>query len=165
MTISDAVQFLDNNIPDKWNGLPNDIFYFISRITPLVCVDLLVKDTNGRCLLAWRDDEYHGKGWHIPGGIVQFQETLEQRIQKTAELEYGVNVQFSSVPLTVEQLIIPENENRGHFITFLYKCSVPDNFIPDNQGRKEDDAGYLKWHETCPFNLIKIQDYCRKFIG
>ena len=24
-------------------------------------------------LLTWRNDDYAGKGWHIPGGIVRFQ--------------------------------------------------------------------------------------------
>ena len=132
-------------------------------MTPLVCVDLLVKDKKGRVLLSWRDDEYHGRGWHIPGGIVRFKETFEERIQRTAQKEFGVAVQYDPAPLTVEQLIVSENENRGHFIAFLYQCFVPEGFDPSNINRKENDIGYLKWHEICPSNLIKIQDYSKNF--
>jgi colanic acid biosynthesis protein WcaH len=164
MTINAAIQFLDNNILDKTTELPDEIFYFISRITPLVNVDLLVKDRNGRVLLAWRDDEYYGQGWHIPGGIVRFKETLEQRVQRCAERELGVNVSYDPKPLAIEQTIVPEWENRAHFISFLYRCFIPEGFVPDNSFRKEDDAGYLRWHEGCPNNFLRVQDCYRKFI-
>jgi colanic acid biosynthesis protein WcaH len=163
MTIYDAVHFLDNNIPDKTVGLPDDIFYFISRTTPLVNVDLLVKDKKDRLLLIWRDDEYYGPGWHIPGGIIRFKETLEQRIQRTAKLELGTEVSFDPAPLTIEQFIMPRWENRAHFISFLYRCSVPEGFSPDNSTRKSSDAGYIAWHDNCPENFLNSQDPYRKF--
>jgi colanic acid biosynthesis protein WcaH len=164
MTIKEAIQFLDNNIPDKTTGLPDEVFNFISRTTPLVNVDLLVKDKKGRVLLSWRDDEYYGQGWHIPGSIVRFKETLEQRIQQCAKRELGIDVSYDPKPLAVEQNIIPEWENRAHFISFLYRCSVPEEFIPDNSFRKKDDAGYLRWHERCPENFLQVQNCYRKFI-
>jgi colanic acid biosynthesis protein WcaH len=165
MTISEAIEFLEGNISDKKSGLPDDIFYFISRTTPLVNVDLLVKDKNGRVLLAWRDDEYYGQGWHIPGSIVRFKETLEQRIQRCAKRELGVNISYDPEPLAIEQNITPEWENRAHFISFLYRCSVPEGFVPDNSFRKEYSAGYLRWHEKCPDNFLRVQDCYRKFMN
>jgi colanic acid biosynthesis protein WcaH len=165
MTMREAIGFLEGKIPDKKSGLPDDIFYFISRTTPLTNVDLLVKDKNGRVLLAWRDDEYYGQGWHIPGSIVRFKETLEQRIQRCAECELGVNVSYDPEPLAIEQNITPEWENRAHFISFLYNCSVPEGFVPDNSSRKEYNAGYLQWHEKCPDNFLRVQDCYRKFMN
>ena len=165
MTIAEAVRFLDENIIDRRVGLPDDIFYFISRTTPMVNVDLLVKDEKGRTLLSWRDDEYCGKGWHIAGGIVRYLETFEQRIQKTAEREFGINVLFDPVPLCVEEILLPEHKNRGHFISFLYKCCVLENYMPNNDGKKPDTPGYLMWHNTCPDNLIKVHERYRKFIN
>jgi colanic acid biosynthesis protein WcaH len=164
MTLEDAVTFLDNSIPEKTIGLPDEIFYFISRTTPFVNVDLLIKDKRGRVLLSWRDDEYYGQGWHIPGGIIRFKETLEQRIQKTAESEIGTMVNFDPQPLAIEQFIIPEWENRAHFISFLYNCSIPDSFVPNNSSKKRHDAGYIEWHDECPNDLIKFHDPYRKFI-
>jgi colanic acid biosynthesis protein WcaH len=164
MTIHEAVEFLDGNIPDKKTGLPGEIFYFISRTTPLVNVDLLVKDKQGRTLLAWRNDEYYGQGWHIPGSIVRFKETLEQRIQRCAEQELGAAVSYDPKPLAIEQNIMPEWENRAHFISFLYKCSVPEGFVPDNSFRNKDEAGYLQWHQGCPDNFLRVQDCYRKFM-
>jgi colanic acid biosynthesis protein WcaH len=165
MTIYEAVKYLDDNIPNKTVGLPDDIFFFISRTTPLVNVDLLVKDKIGRVLLAWRNDEYYGQGWYIPGGIVRFKESLEQRIQRTALGELGTEVSFDPIPVTIKQFIIPEWDNRAHFISFLYSCSVPEGFIPDNSMRKQNDAGYIAWHDECPVEFMKIHDPYRMFLG
>ena len=80
MTILEAIKFLKQNVPNPSKGLPEDLFYYISSTTPLINVDLLIKDENGRTLLAWRNDQYiDRKGWHIPGGIVRYKETIEKR--------------------------------------------------------------------------------------
>jgi colanic acid biosynthesis protein WcaH len=164
MTIEKAVEFLDKSIPDKRVGLPDDIFYFISRTTPMVNVDLLVRDSKGRVLLSWRDDIYSGSGWHVPGGIIRYKETFSERIQKTAEKELGVRVDHSPAPIKVVELMLPEHENRGHFISLLYKCSVPDDFIPNNEGKSDHTPGYLMWHDACPDNLIKHHNCYREFM-
>jgi colanic acid biosynthesis protein WcaH len=163
-SIKKAVNFLDVSIPDKTVGLPDDIFYFISRITPLVNVDLLIKDKKGRTLLTWRDDEYAGKGWHIPGSIVRFKETLEDRVLKCAKQELGAVVTFDPKPISIEQFIVAELDNRAHHISFLYRCYVSDDYILNNRNKKRTDAGYIEWHERCPNDLIRVHDFYRKFI-
>ncbi|MCD7726011.1 MAG: oligosaccharide flippase family protein [Clostridiales bacterium] len=104
------------------DGLNYDVFLFASSITPLVNVDLLVEDEQGRILLAWRDDVHCGTGWHIPGGIVRYKETLFSRLHKTAITEFGVDVEvLSDSPIKLTE-IIHEQEERGHFISLLYRC-------------------------------------------
>jgi colanic acid biosynthesis protein WcaH len=165
MTILEAVEFLDRNSPDKTVGLPEDIFYFISRTTPLVNVDLLIKDNIGRILLAWRNDKFYGSGWHIPGGIVRFKETMEERIQKCAMQELGTSVFYDSIPLAIEQNIYHNWEDRAHFISFLYKCSVPDGYIPKIPQNQKVTQGYLEWHKGCPANFLSVQDSYRKYFS
>lgn len=164
MEIEDAISFLEEQIPDSSKGLPDQVFYFASKITPLVNVDLLIQDEHGRILLAWRDDEYAGSGWHLPGGVVRFKETLETRIQKVAETEVGTMVRCDLIPVAMFQNISESHDTRGHFIAFLYKCSLPSEFIPDNKELSETDRGYVKWHDTCPDNLLACQDVYRAYI-
>lgn len=159
MTLKDAIQYIDSICQDKTKGLPEELFLFISRCTPLVNVDLIVRDDNGRILLVWRDDLYCGTGWHIPGGIVRYQETLEERVQKTALNELGTEVILSdSQPVSHGQGIYPELTNRGHYISFTYLCKVPANFEIDNKDLCETDVGFLKWFNTCPDNLLPMQE-------
>lgn len=164
MNIAEAVEFLVKEVPNPSAGLPDEVFYYISRTTPLVNVDLLIKDENGRTLLAWRNDQYAGKGWHVPGGILRFKETLEERVQKVAETEIGVNISFDPTPIALNQLIHPEREIRSHFISFLYKCFLSSAFVPQNKGLSMEDKGYLMWYDFCPANLIKYHEVYRKYI-
>lgn len=163
MGIKESIKFLEKNIINAKNGLPEDIFLFASRITPMVNVDLLIKDEEGRTLLSWREDKNFWKGWHIPGGIVRFKETLEERIQKVAEIEIGAKIEFNPVPIAINQIILKQ-DTRGHAISFLYKCFLSENYKIDNKNMRETEVGYLKWHDSCPDNLIKVHNMYRKFI-
>lgn len=164
MNISDAIAVLVKEVPNPSMGLPDDVFYYISRTTPLVNVELLIKDENGRTLLSWRNDQYSGKGWHVPGGIVRFKETLETRVQKVAEIEIGADVEFDTIPIAVKQCIHDERDIRSHFVSILYKCFLPCTFVPENKGLSHEDAGYLMWHDICPDNLLKFHEIYRKFL-
>jgi len=164
MDIHEAIAFLDRQIPNPSLGLPEEVFLFISRMSPMVNVDLLIKDENTRTLLAWRDDEFSGAGWHVPGGIIRFKEYMKARIQKVAETEIGAVVEFEPVPIAVNEIILDQN-TRGHFISFLYKCFLSSKYVPENKGLTDKDNGYLKWHDSCPKNLVNVHEMYRKYIG
>ncbi len=163
MNIHQAIEFLDDQISNPSSGLPEEVFLFVSRITPLVNVDLLIRDENKRTLLSWRDDSVDGTGWHVPGGIVRFRESLETRLRKVAETEIGTIVEFDPVPIATNQIIRSQNI-RGHFTSMLYKCFLSKTFVPKNTGLSSKDAGYLMWHDSCPENLIKVHEIYRNYI-
>jgi colanic acid biosynthesis protein WcaH len=162
--ITFLVKELENYIDNPNISLPEEIFLFVSRITPMVNVDLLIKDENNRTLLSWRDDKYSGKGWHIPGGMLRIKETLENRVQKVAITEIGTNlIVFDHTPIKWYQTINEQTE-RCHFISFLYRCHLPSSFVPDNKNLKCNDPGFLKWHNKCPDNLLITQKIYSEFI-
>ena len=73
-----------------------------------IYIDMLVqhiKDENERTLLSWRDDQFTGSGWHVPGGIVRFKETMEARLGKVAETEIGT-LFYTSKAIHEEKRII-----------------------------------------------------------
>ncbi|HIJ38622.1 MAG TPA: NUDIX domain-containing protein [Rhodospirillaceae bacterium] len=163
MKIDEAIAVLDRAAPRPTVGLPDDVFYYISRTTPLVNVDLLIKDENGRTLLAWRNDRYCDVGWHVPGGIIRFKETYETRVEKVALSEIGVPVAFDRAPLAVTNMIHTDRDVRGHFISLLINCRLSSAFVPDNRTRSASDGGFLQWHDCCPDNLIPFHHVYRPF--
>ena len=164
MNIHEAIEFLDKQIPNPSLGLPKEVFLFVSRLTPMVNVDLLIKDENGRTLLSWRDDSFAGAGWHLPGGIVRHMENIEKRLKKVAEREIGTAVEFDPVPTAINEIIDDKLSARGHFISLLFKCFLSRKYIPKNTGLSEKDAGYLMWHDSCPVNMIKYHEIYRKYM-
>lgn len=149
---------------DPGTAVPYELFLFISRLVPMVNVDLLISDEQGRLLLTWRDDDIHGTGWHFPGGMIRFKETAAERIRATAREELGAEVSFHETPF-VEQIIEPVRDTRGHHVALVYRCRLLSG--PDESGRftsGQPTRGQWAWHSACPVNMIAAhQQYAKYF--
>lgn len=165
MSMQSLIDSLEVQIGNPSQGLPRDIFLLISRLTPLINVDLLLKNAKRETLLTWRADEYSGPGWHVPGGIVRFKESLASRIAAVAANEFGASVEFKSTPLATNEIMVAHRDTRGHFLSLLYECSLTSPL----DATLEFKSGPIKkgewaWHATCPQNLIPAHEIYRKFI-
>lgn len=151
-----AIAFIDAAASTTTAGLPEPIFQLVSRLTPLVNVDLLILDDAGRCLLTWRDDAFYGPGWHVPGGIIRFRERSAERIAAVAAGELGATVEADPSPLAVHEIFHPHRDVRGHFISLLFGCRLLSPL--DERRRSGPDGprhGDWAWHAGAPTNLIE----------
>jgi len=164
MDLTAAISVLEAAIRDPHRGLPEPVFRLVSRLTPLINVDLLIQDDRSRTLLTWRDDEFFGAGWHIPGGIIRYKETAAQRIVTCAHEELGVDVSFEEIPALMLESISAMG-TRGHFISLLFRCRLAGR--PDDRRRaisKPPRAGDWRWHDRCPPDLIEAQQAYARFL-
>lgn len=158
---------LDNileNIDSPEQGLPEELFTFATKITPMINVDLLVRNSEGEILLSWRKTDL-SEGWHVIGGIIRLNEKIEERIQKTALNEIGSEVIYKPSPAAVKEIINRDLPYRTHFITLVYECRLPDGFVINNNGKTSDEPGYLKWHKTFPKNMISCHRFYKEFFN
>ncbi len=138
-------------------GIGTNALDMVSCLTPIVNVDLLIINEDGKVLVSWRNDDVCGTGWHIPGGIVRYKESFEQRIRKVAEAELGI-FQFSKSPqlLEINEIFLPQDV-RGHFISLLYQCD-PIGIIKTVSDKNGYSAGDLHWFDyNKDISLIKGQ--------
>lgn len=153
--LSDAIETIDQLVPNSRDGLPEQLFFLASRLVPMINVDLLIVNQKNEKLLTWRHDQFYGPGWHIPGGIVRFKETIADRLSKVAFLEIGCAAQPIGDPLRITEIFNPERDIRGHFISHLFKVHLSG--VPDVQ-RKADITlprpGDWAWFRSTPENLI-----------
>lgn len=154
---------LRKSISDPSLGLPEDIFLFLSEISPLPNVDLLVRDKENRILLAWRNDPWWGNAWHVPGGIIRLKESFAERIQRTALAELGTTVTYNEEPVEIRQIIDRKLKTRGHHITLVFECHVPEDYHIDNGTLKEHDTGFLAWHDHYPEEMLRCHTFYRKY--
>lgn len=165
MNLNDAINILSAECADPRLGLPEPVFLLLSRLTPLVNVDLLIKDDSGRTLLTWRDDIYHGFGWHIPGGIIRFGETSQERICAVAKIELGCEIVFDTKPIVTHEHILQSRRERGHFISSLYRCKLitkPPRKMKYPGGTPK--PGMYEFFGQTPENFLAVQDFYRKYI-
>jgi len=152
-----AIGAIDAKVTDARSGLPEPLFYLVSRLTPMVNVDLMIRDDHDRVLLTWRADPFYGPGWHIPGGIIRFKERWEDRITAVARHELGAEVTFAADPIDVKQPINPTRANRGHFISLLFDCRLAAPPDPARRAVSQPpENGQWAWHEGCPADLIPV---------
>ena len=124
---------LRDAVPSPGEGLPDEVFRLVTQLTPMVNVDLLIRDDTGRILLTWRDDWYFPAGWHIPGGIIRLGESAAHRIAEVARKELQTEVEASPEPAAVTEFRYPELPYRSHFISLLYECRLkaPPGIAPE----------------------------------
>lgn len=164
-SLAELATGLKESIGNPRDGLPKEVFLLVSQLTPLLNVDLLIKNDQNETLLTWRDDEYYGPGWHVPGGIVRFKEHCAARIQAVANSELGTQVQADSTPLLMREVMAPHRDIRGHFISLLYRCQLlaaPSSRLEYCHGMPRN--GQWQWHHGCPDNLIPAHEMYRAYI-
>jgi ADP-ribose pyrophosphatase YjhB (NUDIX family) len=161
---TELIEALTAAIGDSRAGLPEDVFRFVSRLTPLATVDLLIQDDRGRTLLTWRDDEFYGPGWHVPGGIIRFKEKMADRIRACAWEELGAEVTADPLPLHVLEAFRTD-DTRGHHVSMLFRCRLVTPPAPELRAVSDPPAaGQWRWHDCCPTDLLDEQrDYVRFF--
>lgn len=142
------------------NELGTEVFHLVSSLIPIINVDLLIRNEFDHILLSWRDDEYAGKGWHVPGGVVRHKESLEERIINTSIEEIGVVVDYNMEIISVQEIIDYTKNIRSHFISLLFDCFLQSNVKIKNINGK----GQLTWFDSCPNNLLKYHECYRRYI-
>ncbi len=86
-------------------------FATIVKHTPLVSIDLIVRDASGRILLGMRANRPAQDFWFVPGGRINKNETIEAAFTRLVKVELGT---FQSI-------------NEAHFLG-VYQHFYDDNF-------------------------------------
>ena len=135
----------------QMDGLPEHLFEYISSITPMINVDLLVHNPRKGVILSWRSDKFYGPGWHIPGGIIRFKESLITRLKKVALKELNIEnleqINFQSI----YQIMNPSRDIRGHFLSLLFSSEIS---LMEDFKKTSLEQGTCKWHTSVPVDLI-----------
>ena len=159
--IYNSIKLLEKYAQNLKKGLPEDIFYFVGRLTPYVNVDLIIRCPINGVLLTWRNDKFSGKGWHIPGGIIRFKEKIKERIKKVGKNELGIKIYKFKGPIEINEIIVNQKE-RSHFISLLFECYVQkkekkklDEIIKNNKN--------MKFFKKKPKNFLKIQEIYKDY--
>lgn len=140
MDKNNFIQLIDA-LADEGGSFPNmpgEIFSVIGRIVPLIAVEIgLSRNTEREVLLTWRDDEvWHG--WHLPGGYVGINESIEEACKRIALRELAVDLQFISL---VDTFCWPDHP-MGSVISLICHCELKTS---PNDGL---------WYSTLPSPMV-----------
>jgi ADP-ribose pyrophosphatase YjhB (NUDIX family) len=115
-----------------------------------VDVNPVIVTSDGKIVLAKRIQGIVGGGkWHLPGGRVQFKETLETTLKRVALAKTNLKVKLF-YPSLKESLVgiydDPERDPREHVISITFLCKIADG--ETKPGTKVDAVNSFSEVET-----------------
>lgn len=121
-------------------NLPETAFKSIVASTPLISIDLIVRNTQGKILLGKRINRPAKGDWFVPGGRVLKDESLEIAFKRLLLAELGVDfLDVKSSFIGVYQHFYDDNffDNKfsTHYVVLAYKVVLQNDLasIPNEQ--------------------------------
>src|SRR6267142_1083027 len=65
-------------------------FLRIVEATPLVSIDLIIRNKRGEVLLGWRVNRPAQSSWFVPGGRIRKNERVKEALRRISQCELGV---------------------------------------------------------------------------
>ena len=168
-SLSQPIAAIDRAIGQPHPGrLPLDLFLLVSRLIPLFTVDLWIQNEDGSVLLTWREDEFFGRGWHVPGSALRLGETTQHRLHECAREELGAEIEAEPLPFDLMEEIQPhirdgtdpKARDRAHNVSAAYRCRLLTPPDPARAYRPETgqppQPGQWAWHPRCPDELLAV---------
>ena len=123
--------FFINIFKNKTPKLPEFLFLVGTAFFPQMNVELIIRFKNNNTLYIWRDDLFGNKGWHLPGGIIRPNETIDKRIEKVLIEETQINPENINIygPISFSEVIYSEPRIRSHFNSLVYLLEMDSRFI------------------------------------
>lgn len=111
--------------------LSDQVFLDVIETTPLVAIDLIVRNPEGSILLGLRNNKPAQGYWFVPGGRIQKNERLSDAFGRLCRGELALDMDFEDAKLIgVYDHIYEDNfldvEGIGtHYVTLGYELSLP----------------------------------------
>ena len=116
--------------------LPDETFKSIIQHTPLISIDLIVRNEQGHVLLGKRVNAPAKGYWFVPGGRVRKNETLDDAFVRLVREELGIesgvtraDAKFLGVYEHFYDDNIFDDEVSTHYIVLAYKLMLGDDNI------------------------------------
>ena len=131
--------------------LTKEQFLEVIKHAPLVSIDLIIRDSNGRILLGWRVNRPARDRWFVPGSRIKKGETLDEAFRRIAWSEIRQNVDRTQARfLGLDTHKHPDNflsqEGIGtHYVVLAYELTIDVNLAELPLFPNSDDAQHSKW--------------------
>jgi 8-oxo-dGTP diphosphatase len=85
--------------------------------SPSLTVDAVIICENDSIILIKRKKDPYGGSWALPGGFVEYGETVESAVIREVKEETGLDIELCEI---VGVYSDPERDPRGHTVTICY---------------------------------------------
>jgi colanic acid biosynthesis protein WcaH len=125
--------------------LTDQEFIDVVRVTPLVAIDLIVRNEAGEILLGKRRNRPAQHWWFVPGGRIQKNERLQDAYRRIGKAELGITMPNAKLHGIFNHLYddnyfgVPDIGT--HYVTLAYRCELGKGITPVH----DDQHAEMKW--------------------
>ena len=118
--------------------LEKELFSSIIANAPLISIDLVIKDSEGKVLLGKRINKPAKNSWFVPGGRIFKDESLDDAFIRTVKEELGLNIERKDAIFdkTYEHFYennVFDDKFSTHYIVLAHKIKIDNLPILNNQ--------------------------------
>jgi colanic acid biosynthesis protein WcaH len=114
------------------HDLTDEQLSYVVRYAPLVSIDLIIRDPEGRVLVALRRNEPAKNHYFVPGGRIRKNETIDSAFRRILQAETSLKFGFEQARLLgVFQHIYPTNRFKHkdygtHYVVLAYEILLSE---------------------------------------
>ena len=115
---------------------------------PSLTADIFIYDNNLNFILIKRKNNPFKDYWALPGGFVEYGESVENAARREAKEETSINVELESL---VNVYSKPDRDPRGHTVTVVY--TARGDFNKKNASSDAKDIGIFSESDLIEIEL------------
>ena len=124
------------------NTLSHEEFKNVVKNTPIIAIDFIIENSEGKILLGRRNNSPARGYWFVPGGRIHKDELYEAAFKRLLKAETGIQMSLAdSCFLGIYQHIYPHDNFAGdptfgtHYIVIAYRIRLQEalNKLPEEQ--------------------------------
>jgi len=118
---------------------------------PILAVDAVIRFKDGFVFVKRGKEPYKG-WWALPGGIVEYGETVEEAVKREVKEETGLDIKIVKLLGVYSK---PDRDPRGHYVSVVYLAEAVSNKLKASSDA-EDVKVFSKKPEKLAFDHDKI---------
>jgi colanic acid biosynthesis protein WcaH len=144
--------------------LDDNDFALVIGATPLVSIDLLIRNAHNEVLLGLRRNRPAQGMWFVPGGRIRKNEELKMAVQRIAQAELGVALQSWALLGAYDHIYDDNALGRDglgtHYVALGCTCTLAPgcNILPDTQ-----HAELRWWAQDALMNSPLVHQNTRRY--
>lgn len=147
--------------------LPDEVFKGVVAVTPLISIDLVVKNSRNEILLGKRINQPAQGYWFVPGGRVLKGESLSDAFQRLCDIEIGMKFLLSQGSFLgvyehfYADSVFGQSGLTTHYVVLAYLIQIDNDQLPLVFTQHEQFAW---WSLEDVLKSSAVHEYSREYL-
>jgi colanic acid biosynthesis protein WcaH len=153
-----------DELAERRGLIPSEFYRRILAVMPIVCVDLMVIDIDGRLLLLQRRREPAKGHWWFPGGRVHLGETRAESASRKLNEECGLAPDQCTITelITADVILSDDQGELRHAVSTVFRVGMPERAPPLQLDEHSETA---EWRFPAAWLRENLHPFVRRLVA